>query len=83
MDFKTNDPVLWHISKIGKKNLFVNGKIAILCVTFGYFNSLQQCSALVRILELPVLIRDRPRFLDLVGHQTTYASTGNKYFFTK
>ena len=27
--------------------------------------------------------RDRPRFFDQVGHQTTNASIGNKYFFTK
>ena len=28
-------------------------------------------------------IRDRPRFFDQVGHQTTYAYVGNKHFFTK
>ena len=28
-------------------------------------------------------IRDRPRFFDQVGHQTTNASIGNKHFFTK
>ena len=28
-------------------------------------------------------VRDRPRFFDQVGHQTTNASIGNKYFFTK
>jgi hypothetical protein len=27
--------------------------------------------------------RDRLRFFDKVGHQTTNASMGNKYFFTK
>ena len=27
--------------------------------------------------------RVRPRFFDQAGHQTTYASIGNKYFFTK
>jgi hypothetical protein len=27
--------------------------------------------------------RDRPRFLDQVGHQTIYAYIGNKHFFTK
>ena len=27
--------------------------------------------------------RDRPRFFDQVGHQTTKASIGNKHFFTK
>ena len=25
--------------------------------------------------------RDRPRFFDQVGHQTTYAYIGNKHFF--
>ena len=33
-----------------------NGKIAILCVTFGQLNSLQQCRPLVKIFELIVLI---------------------------
>ena len=27
--------------------------------------------------------RNRPRFFDQVGHQTTNASIGNKHFFTK
>ena len=27
--------------------------------------------------------RVRPRFFDQVGHQTTNASIGNEYFFTK
>ena len=27
--------------------------------------------------------RVRPRFFDQVGHETTYASSGNKHFFTK
>jgi hypothetical protein len=31
----------------------------------------------------PIKSRDRPRFFDQVGHQTTNASIGNKYFFTK
>ena len=30
-----------------------------------------------------LLPRDRPRFFDQVGHQTTNASIGNKHFFTK
>ena len=30
-----------------------------------------------------MLTRVRPRFFDQVGHQTTNASIGNKYFFTK
>ena len=28
-------------------------------------------------------IRVRPRFFDQVGHETAYASSGNKHFFTK
>ena len=28
-------------------------------------------------------IRVRPRFFDQVGHETMYASSGNKYFFSK
>ena len=27
--------------------------------------------------------RVRPRFFDQVGHETIYASSGNKHFFTK
>ena len=27
--------------------------------------------------------RDRSRFFDQIGHQTTYAYIGNKHFFTK
>jgi hypothetical protein len=30
-----------------------------------------------------VLLGDRPRFFDQVGHQTTNASIGNKHFSTK
>ena len=30
-----------------------------------------------------LLLRDRPRFFDQVGHQTSNASIGNKHFFTK
>ena len=30
-----------------------------------------------------VTIRVRPRFSDQVGHETMYASGGNKHFFTK
>ena len=30
-----------------------------------------------------IYCRDRPRFFDQVGHQTTYASIGYKHFFTK
>ena len=30
-----------------------------------------------------ISVRGRPRFFDQVGHRTTNASIGNKYFFTK
>ena len=33
------------------------------------------------IFSVRLLSRDRPRFFDQVGHQTTTASIGNKYFF--
>ena len=32
---------------------------------------------------IEIVARDRPRFFDQVGHQTTNASIGNKHFFTK
>ena len=32
---------------------------------------------------MEVSIRVRPRFFDQVGHETMYASIGNKHFFTK
>ena len=31
----------------------------------------------------PLYLRDRSRFFDQVGHQTTNTSIGNKHFFTK
>ena len=35
-------------------------------------------------LEVKYVIRRvRPRFFDQVGHETMYASSGNKHFFTK
>jgi hypothetical protein len=34
-------------------------------------------------MEEDLTNRDRPRFFDQVGHQTTNVSIGNKYFFTK
>ena len=32
---------------------------------------------------LRITIRVRPRFFDQVGHETMYAPSGNKHFFTK
>ena len=37
----------------------------------------------LNIYEQGLHTRDRPRFFDQVGHQTTNASIGNKHFFTK
>ena len=34
-------------------------------------------------IVLCTYIRVRPRFFDQVGHETMYASSGNKDFFTK
>ena len=42
-----------------------------------------------KVVHLPYLFpphlysRVRPRFFDQVGHETMYASSGNKHFFTK
>ena len=33
--------------------------------------------------EKEIMIRYRPNFFDQIGHQTTYASMGNKHFITK
>ncbi len=35
------------------------------------------------IIGKKMLNRVRPRFFDQVGHETMYASSGNKHFFTK
>ena len=42
-------------------------------------NSFSVCATKLGTLQ----IRDRPRFFDQAGHQTTNVFTGNKYFFTK
>ena len=34
-------------------------------------------------ISLLISIRVRPRFFDQVEHETMYASSGNKHFFTK
>ena len=34
------------------------------------------------VYSRPLMHRDRPRFFVQVGHQTTYASIGNRHFFT-
>ena len=49
-----------------------------------YCISLYLCFILCKMnLIACIVIRVRPRFFDQVGHQTTNASIGNKYFFTK
>ena len=35
------------------------------------------------ILKIALIGRYRPRFVDHVGHESMYASSGNKHFFTK
>ena len=42
-------------------------------------NSFSVCATKLGTLQ----IRDRPRFFDQAGHQTTNVFTGNKYFFTR
>ena len=49
----------------------------------GLKNSPQTCAIHDCLCNSWVPNRDRPRFFDQVGHQTTNASIGNKHFFTK
>ena len=56
-----------------------NSSVLVTNTTISTINAIwekQACTA-----ALPA--RDRPRFFDQVGHQTTNASIGNKHFFTK
>ena len=48
-----------------------------------YSQSLSSLSSWGRGLNPDEVIRYRLRFFDQVGHETTYASSGNKHFFTK
>jgi hypothetical protein len=41
------------------------------------------CCSNSALAMLRMLDRGRPRFFDQVGHETMYASSGNKHFFTK
>ena len=41
------------------------------------------CNECLNNLMHIVLSRVRPRFFDQVGHETMYASSGNKHFFSK
>ena len=55
-----------------------------LKILFAYVNSFEAKYFCVRTKSASdMYIRVRPRFFDQVGHQTTNASIGNKYFFTK
>ena len=47
-----------------------------------FFEKISEIMPPLRIPNI-LFIRDRPRFFDQVGHQTTNASIGNKYFFIK
>ena len=60
------------LAKILKDVIRVNQAEDVIEVLIFYF-----------IFSVRLLSRDRPRFFDQVGHQTTTASIGNKYFFTK
>ena len=40
------------------------------------------CLFLCNSSYLSICTRVRPRFFDQVGHETMYASSGNKHFFT-
>ena len=49
-------------------------------------NPLSELSLLMRndwVFKTDILTRVRPRFFDQVVHETMYASSGNKHFFTK
>ena len=53
---------------------------------FGFVENKRKCvGAYWWCIRFPFKLgpRDRPRFFDQVGHQTTNASIGNKHFFTK
>ena len=66
-----------------KINISINAPLAGLTESHGCLWSIFHS-----IMDLPRLgkyvpNRDRPRFFDQVGHQTTNASIGNRHFFTK
>ena len=50
----------------------------VQCAHFGVYES-QNLS----LIYLYICIRVRPRCFDQVGHETMYASSGNKHFFIK
>ena len=68
-----------------------SGGFLHFCLHFGGLVdfSIPQGTSVRLVLQLQetscktIYIRGRPRFFDQVGHQTTNASSGNKYFFTK
>ena len=46
-------------------------------------NDVSFCREMISSSTGPIYIRYHPRFFVQVGHETTYASIGNKHFFTK
>ena len=57
-------------------HLFLNRILNII------FDCVRRSSWTATILDTLLHIRDLPRFVDQVGHQTTNTSIGNKHFFT-
>ena len=55
--------------------------ILLNCTIYDIFFEISTLSRMK--ISRGIMSRDRPRFFDQVGHQTTNASIGNKYFFTK
>ena len=59
----------------------------IVCNLSGYFLAIQSKYKTIIKYYLQfwhdLKVRVRPRFFDQVGHETMYASSGNKHFFTK
>ena len=64
-------------------------RILIFSIAMGaeylfYMKSIENhARAFLALIILPIGTVVRPRFFDQVGHETMYASSGNKHFFTK
>ena len=64
-------------------NLINRNESRISADIFYHLYKKHSLKASFRQIMQHLQIRDLPRFVDQVGHQTTNASIGNKYFFTK